>query len=57
MTKDGRAPILHIEAHGDTEGLELASEEHVEWSELAQALTEINVGSRWWATFSHSNVW
>jgi hypothetical protein len=44
MTKDGRAPILHIEAHGDTEGLELASEEHVKWSELAPALTEINVG-------------
>jgi hypothetical protein len=44
MTKDGHAPILHIEAHGDSEGLELASEQHIKWSELAPALTEINLG-------------
>ncbi|HEY5022703.1 MAG TPA: hypothetical protein VII30_09485 [Gemmatimonadaceae bacterium] len=44
MTKDGHAPILHIEAHGDAVGLELASGEHIKWSELAPVLTEINVG-------------
>jgi hypothetical protein len=44
MTRDGHAPILHLEAHGDTEGLELASGEHVKWAELAPVLTEINIG-------------
>jgi hypothetical protein len=44
MTRDGHSPILHIEAHGDTEGFELASGEHVKWSELAPVLTEINIG-------------
>ena len=36
MTRDGHAPILHLEAHGDVEGLELASGEHVKWAELLQ---------------------
>jgi hypothetical protein len=44
MTRDGHAPILHLEAHGDAEGLELASGEHVKWAELAPSLGEINLG-------------
>lgn len=44
MTKDGHAPILHIEAHGDSEGIELVSGEHVEWDAMVPFLTEINKG-------------
>lgn len=36
-------PILHIEAHGFENGLELASRERVLWSEMMPILREINV--------------
>jgi len=42
----GRSPIVHIEAHGDTDGIHLASGELVKWSEIAPILTAINELSR-----------
>src|SRR6266566_9534621 len=39
----GHAPIVHIEAHGDKDGIILASGEHVAWDELRDQLTTINV--------------
>jgi hypothetical protein len=58
----GRAPVLHLEAHGNPEGLELTSGEFVTWPEMKRSLQEINYQSgfirnpaksevgRWWAT-------
>jgi hypothetical protein len=42
----GRAPIIHIEAHGAPEGMQLASGEHVAWTDLRPVLTEINTACR-----------
>lgn len=42
----GRIPLLHIEAHGDEEGLELTSGEHIPWSDLTEIFTSINVACR-----------
>ncbi len=39
---NGYAPILHIEAHGDPDGLELASKEHLSWAAMRDALTRLN---------------
>jgi hypothetical protein len=41
----GRSPILQIEVHGSTEGVELASGETVLWEELQPHLREINLAS------------
>lgn len=41
-----RSPIVHIEAHGGTRGLEVSSGEFVSWWEMKDALTEINTASR-----------
>ena len=41
-----RSPILHIEAHGGSDGLLLASGERVVWMDLLQHVTEINVASK-----------
>jgi hypothetical protein len=38
-------PILHIEAHGDEDGVSMASGEHVPWDQLRTSLTEVNVAS------------
>jgi hypothetical protein len=38
-------PVLHLETHGNPEGLGLASGEFASWEELQPALTEINVVS------------
>lgn len=38
----GRAPILHLEAHGDELGIQLVSGETITWTELAPALAEVN---------------
>jgi hypothetical protein len=38
----GHKPIVHIEAHGDRDGLELGSGEHVRWEELRDRLTVMN---------------
>jgi len=42
LFRNGHAPILHIEAHGDREGLELGNHEHIPWEALRQRVTEMN---------------
>ena len=42
----GRSPIIHLETHGDREGLGLTSGQRVLWSDLAPLLAEINMVSR-----------
>lgn len=39
-------PILHIEAHGDRDGLELPNGDHIPWQSLGNVLRAINHGSR-----------
>lgn len=36
------SPIIHISAHGDTEGIELTNEERVNWAELKDLLLPVN---------------
>src|SRR5437879_4136844 len=38
----GHGPIIHLETHGDKDGIILASDEVVEWRELTDVLTAIN---------------
>lgn len=42
----GVYPIIHIEAHGSKEGLEVASGEFIPWEELRNSLTEINIACK-----------
>lgn len=42
----GHAPVLHIEAHGNEEGLELGSGERILWTDLGPFLAAINQASR-----------
>lgn len=42
----GTYPLIHIEAHGSKEGLEVASGEFIPWEELRQSLTEINIACK-----------
>jgi hypothetical protein len=42
LFQNGHAPILHIEAHGDTKGLELGNGDYIQWEELRDRLTEMN---------------
>jgi hypothetical protein len=42
----GRGPLLHIEAHGDTDGLQLGDGAHVPWTALTPQLARINRASR-----------
>jgi hypothetical protein len=46
LARKGHSPILHFEAHGDEEGLQLASREVIAWKELAPLLTEINIAAK-----------
>jgi hypothetical protein len=46
LARDGHAPILHIETHGDAEGLQFTSDEILKWAELAPVLSEINQACR-----------
>jgi len=46
LFKNGHAPILHIDAHGDTTGLELGDGDHLQWEELRGRLTEMNLLSQ-----------
>jgi hypothetical protein len=46
LARDGRAPILHFETHGDQEGIEVGSGERIAWSELARELSAINEACR-----------
>jgi hypothetical protein len=39
----GQIPLIHIEAHGDIKGLRLTSGDVVEWKDLKEVLTEINI--------------
>lgn len=42
----GRSPIVHIEVHGNQDGIGLANRESVTWSEIAPLLTAVNQLSR-----------
>jgi len=42
----GAFPIIHIEAHGSKEGLEVASREFIPWEALRNSLTEINIACK-----------
>ena len=42
----GRAPILHIECHGDADGIQLADGSLMSWSRLKPLLVNINLASR-----------
>lgn len=44
--KHGHMPIVHIDAHGDDKGMELANGTYVPWGDLKQKFIEINVASR-----------
>lgn len=46
VRQTGRAPILHIEAHGSPEGIETTSGELLTWEALKQPLTSINTTCR-----------
>lgn len=47
MARDfGRSPVIHLETHGNTDGIELGSGEFVNWSEIAPVLAAINQVSR-----------
>jgi len=39
----GQIPLVHLEAHGNPDGLRLSSGEFVEWHDLRASLTDINV--------------
>jgi hypothetical protein len=41
--KNKTLPLIHLEAHGDEEGLMVASGEHLEWERIEQLLREINL--------------
>jgi hypothetical protein len=42
----GRAPCLHIECHGDKDGVELTDGSYMSWSRVKPLLADINVASR-----------
>jgi hypothetical protein len=46
LANEGHSPIVHLEMHGDKDGLQLTSSEVVKWSELAPILTAINERTR-----------
>ena len=43
LARTGGGPIVHLEMHGDTDGLQLASGEIMAWPELIAPLQELNV--------------
>ena len=46
----GLIPLIHIDCHGDTTGLKLESKARINWNELINHLTEINILTR-------NNLW
>jgi hypothetical protein len=42
----GHCPLIHIEAHGDENGLELGNGETIDWEELRDRFTDLNRLSR-----------
>jgi hypothetical protein len=45
LFRNGHRPILHIEAHGSSDGLQLGSDEEVRWEDLRDRFTEMNESS------------
>ena len=46
LANDGHAPILHLEMHGDKDGLQLSNMDIIEWQELAPSMARINERTR-----------
>lgn len=46
LQETGQIPLIHLEVHGRLEGFDLSSEEFLEWAQLKEILTEINIGCR-----------
>ena len=46
VERSGVKPLIHLEAHGDETGVQLASGEHVSWENLRQPLTRVNRAAR-----------
>ena len=46
VTLTGRAPVLHIECHGDADGVQLTDGSYILWTRLKPLLVEINLASR-----------
>ena len=44
--KEDRRPLIHIESHGNTDGLGLASAEFIPWGEIQPALLRLNKATR-----------
>ncbi len=44
--QEGLKPIIHLEMHGNTEGLVLSSGEYIGWMEVLASLRTINVASK-----------
>ena len=42
----GVYPILHIEAHGNDEGLKLGENNYIEWCELLEILSQLNISMK-----------
>lgn len=45
IDRTGKVPILHFAMHGDEDGIALASNEFIEWNDLAAAILPINIAS------------
>jgi hypothetical protein len=45
-SQDDVLPMLHIECHGNEHGLELADGSFVNWVELKQPITDLNIATR-----------
>jgi hypothetical protein len=43
LQETGQIPLIHLEVHGKREGFELSSGDFLDWSQLKEILTEINV--------------
>lgn len=44
LQETGQIPLIHLEVHGRVEGFDLSSREFLEWAQLKEILTEINIG-------------
>jgi len=44
LQETGQIPLIHLEVHGRAEGFDLSSREFLEWTQLKEILTEINIG-------------
>jgi len=46
IARSGHSPVVHLDMHGNTDGLKVASSEVLAWAEFAPLLIEINRASR-----------